>query len=339
MADANNATIFNQTSFGPEFNPTYDTFIVLLGLCIIAINGLVINLFVCKPFLQEVTNYFLVSLAVSDGLTGLLVIPLYVGCVVSYEISVCITFDLAHRLVAFATVYHLLLITCDRYVAITRPFRHSSIFTSNVSVALLVIVWSLAFFLTLIQLTWYNFDNLQDDSPEILKYIFHYDITCIVIGFLLPIIIMVVAYAKMLRIITRHARAIEATTREKLILSKEKRATAIFATMLLIYIMCWFSFFFFALNADLHDESNHIILPRVLEDILFFFRFCTSVFNPLLYVFFKTDFKKALKETIMQYQCRASLTGFRLQNQSFSNNDDDSSPPAAPRNQTLIPRT
>ena len=320
----NSSTALNHTVMGVSFQSTFDTFVVLIAVVIIAINGLVINLYVCKPFLKEVTNYFLVSLAVSDGLTGLLAIPIYVACTVSRDIKVCFSFDIAHRFTAFATVYHLLLITCDRYVAITRPFRHSSIFTATLAVVLLITVWCFSLFLPLIQLAWYDVDFLGDQSPEIRKYEFHYDITCLIIAFVVPVIVMTVAYAEMLRIVTRHARAIEATTREKQVLSKEKRAMVIFATMLLIYIVCWLSFFLSALNSDL--DEHRVVLPRVLNDILFFFRFCTSVFNPLLYVFFKTDFKKALRETMTQFQCTAVASGFSLQSNSVSNNDDDSSP-------------
>lgn len=329
----------NQTygSHGSSFSPTFDTFIVLIALAIIAINGLVINLFVCKSFLKEVTNYFLVSLAVSDGLTGLLVIPIYIGCTVSHQISVCFTFDIAHRLTAFATVYHLLLITCDRYIAITRPFRHARIFTSTVSVVLIIVVWCASSFLPLIQLAWYDLGDLANHGPEILRYELHYDLTCLFIALVAPVVIMILAYVEMLRVVTRHARAIEATTRERLRLSKEKRAMAIFATMLLIYVVCWLSFFLFALNDD--QGENRIALPRVVEDILFFFRFCTSVLNPVLYVFFKSDFKKALRETIMHFQCHMlSPTGIRLQTYSMSNNEDDRITPAR-RKRILSPRT
>jgi hypothetical protein len=319
-------TSFNHSRIASGFHPVYDTFIVFLGLLIITINGLVVCLFIWKPFLKEITNYFLVSLAVSDGFTGLLVIPLYFACILSSKIEVCFSFDLVHRLTAFSTVYHLLLITCDRYVAITRPFRHSSTFTSGVAYILLAIVWSVAIFLPLIQLAWYDPYNLHVVNPRIRRFELHYNITCAVIAFLVPVVIMIIAYIEMLRIVTRHARAIEATTREKQTLTKEKRAMVIFASMLLVYVVCWFPFFFSALVQDL----DVVLVPKVAYLVLFFFRFCTSIVNPILYVFFKTDFKKALREVLTQYQCRAAVTGFLLQNYSVSNNDDDDSSPRAP---------
>lgn len=342
-ATSNATTSLNSTlnrtdqNHSPTFTPAYHTFIILLALLIIAINGLVVCLFIWKPFLKEITNYFLVSLAVSDGLTGLVVIPLYFACELSgRKVEICFSFDIVHRMTAFSTVYHLLLITCDRYVAITRPFRHSAVFTSGVARTLLATVWGIALFLPLIQLAWYDPYNLHVTSERIRRYELHYNITCSVIGFLLPVIIMILAYLQMLRIVTRHARAIEATTREKQVLTKEKRAMVIFASMLLVYIMCWFPFFFFSLVLDL--PAGYIDVPYVVFLVLFFVRFCTSIVNPILYVFFKTDFKKALREVLTQYECRVAVTGFLLQN--YSNNDeDDSSPRALPRTHTSNARS
>ena len=312
------------------FSPAYDTFLILLALLIIAINGLVVCLFIWKPFLKEVTNYFLVSLAISDGLAGLLVIPLYFSCLLSgNKIQICFSFDIVQRMIAFSTVYHLLLITCDRYVAITRPFKHSSTFTSRLACILLVVVWGIAMFLPLIQLAWYDPHNLTLINPRIRRYELHYNIICAVIAYVLPVVIMIIAYAEMLRIVTRHARAIEATTREKQVLTKEKRAMVIFSSMLFVYIVCWFSFFFSALAQDLSPSSLNV--PDVVHLILFFLRFCTSIINPILYVFFKTDFKKALREVVTRYECRVAVTGFLLQNYSVSNNDEEDSSPRSPR--------
>ncbi|XP_028398260.1 histamine H2 receptor-like [Dendronephthya gigantea] len=322
------------SSTAPALNPVYDTFLIIQALVIIAINGLVIFLFIWKPFLKEITNYFLVSLAISDGLTGLVVIPLYYACFLTgHVVEICFSFDMVHRMTAFSTVYHLLLITCDRYVAITRPFRHSSTFTSTVGYLLLTVVWSAALFLPLIQLAWYDPYNLKKSSMKAQRYELHYNITCAVIAFLVPVVIMILAYAEMLRIVTRHARAIEATSRQQQALTKEKRAMVIFASMLLVYIVCWFTFFFSSLAQDLAPNFLHV--PEYVYLILFFLRFCTSIINPILYVFFKTDFKKALREIVTQYKCSAStVTGFLLQNHSVSNNEeDDSSSPRAPMRQ------
>ena len=74
----------NSTSFPPAmlgvFRPPYDSCLIVLAVLIIAINVLVVYLFVRKDYLRTKTNCFLVSLALSDFMTGFLSIPLYLLC-------------------------------------------------------------------------------------------------------------------------------------------------------------------------------------------------------------------------------------------------------------------
>ena len=73
----------NSTSFGDEmgvFRPAYDLCLIALAVLIIAINVLVVYLFIRKDYLRTKTNSFLVSLALSDLMTGFLAIPLYLLC-------------------------------------------------------------------------------------------------------------------------------------------------------------------------------------------------------------------------------------------------------------------
>jgi hypothetical protein len=68
---------------GGDFRPAYDVCLIILAFLIIATNVLVVYLFINKDYLRTKTNSFLVSLAVSDFMTGFLSIPLYLSCAVT----------------------------------------------------------------------------------------------------------------------------------------------------------------------------------------------------------------------------------------------------------------
>ena len=70
-------------SHGGLFKPAYDSSLIVLAFLIILVNLLVVYLFVTKDYLRTKTNSFLVSLALSDFMTGLLSIPLFVICAVN----------------------------------------------------------------------------------------------------------------------------------------------------------------------------------------------------------------------------------------------------------------
>ena len=75
----NESVIYNQGRNG-IFKPVYDSLLIALAFFIIAINVLVVYLFLRKDYLRTKTNSFLVSLAFSDLLTGIVAIPFYLYC-------------------------------------------------------------------------------------------------------------------------------------------------------------------------------------------------------------------------------------------------------------------
>ena len=75
------------------FKPAYDACLIVLAFLIIAINVLVVYLFVTKGYLRTKTNCFLLSLALSDLLTGLLSIPLFLICSLTSRSQVGMTLN------------------------------------------------------------------------------------------------------------------------------------------------------------------------------------------------------------------------------------------------------
>lgn len=71
-----------------RFRLDYDSCLAVLSFMIVLINVLVIYLFLNKDYLRTKTNSFLVSLAFSDLMTGLLTIPLYLICNVTLDTQV-----------------------------------------------------------------------------------------------------------------------------------------------------------------------------------------------------------------------------------------------------------
>ena len=100
-------------------------------LLIVAVNRLVILLIYKKKLLKTITNMFLTSLALSDLMSGLLGIPLFVICLVRDVIKVCVSSAIFFRLTAISSVCHVLLIACDRYVFIVHYMKYNSLATKR----------------------------------------------------------------------------------------------------------------------------------------------------------------------------------------------------------------
>ena len=107
----------NNTSGSYEtltFSAKEDVPPIILGVLIVLVNGLVLILVLKKKHLRTITNLLLCSLALSDLMTGLASIPLFMACSILHQSGLCISADQMLRFTSVSTVCHLLVISVDR---------------------------------------------------------------------------------------------------------------------------------------------------------------------------------------------------------------------------------
>lgn len=265
-----------------------------LGLFIIIINALVIYLVITRDYLKTVTNLCLASLAVSDMFSGLYAIPLIIACSTHMSVNICIAMDLGQRFLSVSTVLHLLLITMERYSTIVLSvMRTTSVMNKKTCLAILLALWMLSLFVSLIQLS-----ILDPDAPKPSRDELIYDFICLGSLAVLPLVVMAVAYLHIFYTLRKHVQAIK---RDVSHLSskcmarnarKERKALLIYGAMICVFVLSWFNYFFASLQEDLGNRTG---IPFWADVILLFLRFSTNLLNPLLYTFLKRDFRRATK--------------------------------------------
>jgi len=267
----------------------------ILGLFIIGINGLVIYLVVTRDYLKTVTNFCLASLAISDMLSGLYAVPLIIACSSrAGTIHICVAMDLGQRFLSISTVLHLLLITMERYFTIVfSVMRTSSVISKRTCLAVLMLVWTISLFASLIQL---SFINEKTQEPSVNDII--YDFVCLGLLVVLPLVTMAVAYTHIFYTLKKHCKRIKREVSHlsseciKRNAKKERKALVIYGAMICLFIVGWFNYFFNTLQEDLGNRSG---IPSWADAILILLRFSTGFLNPLLYTFLKQDFRRARK--------------------------------------------
>jgi len=287
-------------------------FLALQGVMIICANSLVFHLFVTTRYLRTKTNYCLVSLAVSDFMAGCVSLPLVLVCSTTLSQYVCTSMDLFHRFQSISTILHLLVATCERYFKIKRPFKYNILVTKQRVMVLLACVWIFSLSASFVQLTWIT-GNLNDEMLD--KFDFGYAAFCLAALAFTPFFVIACIDGNIFYFIHKEKKMRRALT-QGTVLQKQKRqkrkqndskALIIYAVMTVTFVLGWFPYFIISLLEDLHFS-----VPIAVNIVLIFLKFSTALINPLLYTFFKTDFRKALQAMLggesSSHECKEIIT-------------------------------
>ncbi|CAF94065.1 unnamed protein product, partial [Tetraodon nigroviridis] len=246
---------------------------------------------------QTTTNLILLSMAVSDFLVGLAVMPLMIVTLDSCRGTstvVCYLYHLFSFILTSASVGNMVLISVDRYVAICYPLRYSSIKPNRVKICV-----SLCWISSVI----YNFILLNDYLSQLdftsscyKKCILYIDyilvIVDVVITFCVPLTVIIVLYSRVFVVAVTQARAMRAqvstiSSQSVSAMKSEMRAARTLGIIILFFLMSFFPYYISSLTGQgLSDEA-------LTGQLLLFF--CNSTINPIIYAFFYPWFRKSLK--------------------------------------------
>ena len=286
----------------------------LLGVLAVAI--LVGNSFTCVVFLsterlrRSIVNKFLLSLAVCDILMALLVTPGYAafcntGC--EYTLAKYCWFLQGGKDYAFLTsVFNLLAITYDRHVAVFQPLTYAVIMTPKKFLQILCLVWISPLTLALMKHTWHHNQNFTED--EKLKWDYSYNYVLLLTFVIIPITTVCIFNIRIVRAIRKQRRlkaparihsetsikeTQERNHRAEIILTNKGTLSCIIVTV--IFVICWiprgcyFCCYLF--------RRPDLVTPLLAKITVFFLFFQSSV-NPIVYSFYRSEFREAAKKLL-----------------------------------------
>ncbi|XP_024153060.1 alpha-2A adrenergic receptor-like [Oryzias melastigma] len=76
---------------------------------------------------------------------------------------------------------------------------------------------------------------------------------------------------------------------------RERRFTFVLAVVMGVFVLCWFPFFF---TYTLTAVCDTCCVPETLFKMFFWFGYCNSSLNPLIYTIFNDDFRKSFKRIL-----------------------------------------
>ncbi|XP_047462256.1 histamine receptor H2b [Mugil cephalus] len=298
--------------------------LVLVSFIILTVGG---NMLVCLAVglsrrLWRIANCFVVSLAVTDLLLGLVVLPFSA----TLELrsgkwplggTLCNIYISLDVMLCTASILTLLAISVDRYLAISAPLRHSQRVTPLRVALVITAIWALSLAVSFvpIHMGWNTADyrvqhsdwDMGDENMEGRYCQFEWNNNYVLLyafgTFYLPLMLMCGMYLCIFRVAREQVRRIRAATPSfartaTAAIAREHKATVTLAAVLGAFIICWFPYFTFFICMGMEEKTTP---PNTLHSVVLWLGYFNSALNPILYPAFNRDFRKAYAELL---RCR-----------------------------------
>ncbi|RVE63506.1 hypothetical protein OJAV_G00136870 [Oryzias javanicus] len=324
----------------PEADPQkMDSFYIAIEV-VIAVLSISGNVLVCwavaiNSTLKNATNYFLVSLAVADILVGCLAIPFAITISIGMFLDFygCLFLACFVLVLTQSSIFSLLAIAIDRYLAVKIPLRYKELMTGKTAREIVAILWILSFVIGLIPFFGWNLKNrrcnnssgknttnseeTKDRGPLLqsckvtcnfeivvdMEYMVYFNFFVCV---LLPLLIMLGIYVKIFMVARKQLRQIElkcvgnSKSQNQGLLQKEIRAAKSLSIIVGLFAVCWLPVHILNCLTLFYKDLER---PPVVMYVAIILSHANSAVNPIIYAYriqeFRTTFRKILSQNFL----------------------------------------
>uniref|UniRef100_A0A3Q3JTP2 G-protein coupled receptors family 1 profile domain-containing protein n=1 Tax=Monopterus albus TaxID=43700 RepID=A0A3Q3JTP2_MONAL len=280
------------------------TYVILSSISLLtaALNLLVIVSISHFKQLHTPTNFFVLSLAVSDFFVGLLMffqIMLIDGCWLLGNLM-CVVYQYLSYIITSASVGTMVLICVDRYVAICDPLHYPTKVTQKRVQVCVCLCWTCSvIFQSLV-----SKENLEQPGRYIScsgecvvvgNYIA--GVADLVLSFIGPVIVIIFLYMRVFVVAVSQARAMRshiATVTLQCSVSvtvkkSELKAALTLGVVVIVFLICLCPYYFVTITGQ-----DTLLSASSAASVICLFYF-NSCLNPVIYAFFYPWFRKCLK--------------------------------------------
>ena len=257
-------------------------FLGILSVIIVVANCSVCALVCFNKTLRTYTNWLVLSLAVSDILTGGVLLPFIIIKPTSLVI------DYFTTLILLSGVGNICAVTYDRYVAIIKPLRYPDLAPKFFKEAI-VVSWLIPTIYTVLPSAW-------DKNPTKTIHIVY--LVCLeLFGVIVPYIFITVAYVRIFRQVRRslttRKESVREQRKERRRISSDAKVAKVFCIVSTAFLLSWLPILYLTTVYDVLDRPD--LVPGVLFTISLFTVAASSLVNPLMYAFIKPDFREVIQ--------------------------------------------
>ena len=364
MANFANETFLNSSTTIPTSQPPNDAvkwkqglkvFLIIAEVTVVAL-GLLCNIAVVYAFLfykklrTNVTNYFVISLAISDILTTGLVTSLHLDATIkdhqwTLGEFMCSLYTTMYLLAVPSSIINLCAVTVDRYLVLKMPLRYNSLMTPGRAVFIICWLWIYAIIWACLPVMGWKIDlPAVEDGYCYFLSTKEYNIAVNVFNFFLPMIVMAISWSLIFAIVRQHHKRFQKIERslslntnessnssngeaaqmkalpspriekkERKRLRRNVRGSRYIGFIVVLYYFCWFPYVTVSVIANICEIfSVKYLIPVQLFDVFLVLGFFNSALNPFLYPFHDKHFKEAFKNMWRKIKSKTLVKMSRL---------------------------
>ncbi|XP_067274838.1 trace amine-associated receptor 13c-like [Pseudorasbora parva] len=309
-----NLTAMNQTDgcqeyFCPERSVSLSVYVILYvaaaAVALLTVCGNLLVIISVSHFKQLHTpaNILILSLAVSDLLTGLFVMPFHLTLLIescwTSGLVMCLVFNFATFQASSASVHTVALIAVDRFLALHSPFFYSEKISPTVNCIATLFNWLL---LLLYNFTLLFFNGNFTDVMCLGQCLCIIDgvssVIDLLVVFLVPCSLIIILYTHVFVIARKHVTAIRAlqvhnsreSSKNRTSDKSERKAAMLLGILVFAFLLCVLPYYICSLVIPYSNDDLFYV-----RDVTVIFFFLNSTINPIIYALFYPWFQKSLK--------------------------------------------
>ncbi|XP_029972929.1 B2 bradykinin receptor-like [Salarias fasciatus] len=275
---------------------------------VISVLGIIMNVFVLLVFWLHkkactVAEIYLCNLAAADLLLAAF-LPFWAKNIANqynwpFNDHLCKVVNAAIFMNVHSSIYFLVMISIDRYLALVHPLSHQSLRRPRTAKLVCFVVWSLALVLTCPMIIYREVLH----SPQKTICVFNiphsllYNGIMIILNFIIPTGFILYFTVKILKALGNRLSTKMISNSQ----AQEQKATTLVLSVLLAFLICWVPYHvikIITMFVNLYEVGGcqFVINLSICRNIFTYFAFFNSVLNPILYVIVGKKFQKKAKE-------------------------------------------
>lgn len=300
---------------------------LLFGVMVLAATGgnlIVIWIVLTNRKMRTVTNYFLFNLSMADTMVSTLNVVFnfiyMLNGVWPFGSVYCKISNFIAIVSVAASVFTLMAISIDRYMAIMHPLRPrmSKLTTINITIG----IWISSSLLSLPNLLYSttkeekysNGDSRSvcflvwpDGTYTMSQTEYIYNILIFVVTYVFPIISMTFTYFRVGRELWGSQSIGEITARQVENIRSKRKIVKMMIVVVFIFAVCWLPYHVYFILAHHHPEITESDYTQHIYLFIYWLAMSNSMYNPMIYCWMNTRFRQGFKNVFLFCLCQRKL--------------------------------